>query len=61
MNGKKGHQYNRTHTMKEIYMEVKNYKKIGVIIFVATAVASLVTLSKMSAEEPIQEMRTKRR
>ncbi len=35
-------------------MEVKNYKKIGVIIFVATAVASLVTLSKMSAEEPIQ-------
>lgn len=35
-------------------MEVKNYKKIGVIIFVATAVASLVTFSKMSAEEPIQ-------
>lgn len=35
-------------------MEVKNYKKIGVIIFIATAVASLVTFSKMSAEEPIQ-------
>ena len=38
-------------------MEVKNYKKIGVIIFVATAVASLVTLSKMSAEEPTPEIR----
>lgn len=35
-------------------MEVKNCKKIGVIIFIATAVASLVTFSKMSAEEPIQ-------
>lgn len=31
--------------MKEIYMEVKNCKKIGVIIFIATAAASQMKLA----------------